>query len=1809
MNYVKFFIENYLKEKKYLEENDNKMAFIFTIHMNRIFEEDKKDKKKKKYIERNRLGETISHLSDFYHIFIDDLNGGNISFIDIMNYNQEDLFKKILNLDLEFYKNIYEISTYINYDFIIDIPDINQRNYSKSLIEYLISEKNLIEKIKYCIIKQNKRENTEDIFYYILKNNIMEPEDVNIISVLRKYLSQLFKNNFAKYIFASEKDHFFSPLLFNSNKIIKNEENRNEIIFEEQDEEINKRENEIEHKNNFDINSNKLITMLENNYIDKLDISQIKDFNNNMKNNQINLLLGLKLPAMKNIINNIRLHLKSNISEKYFNNEDYIRIIDENQFFEEENKIHNFLNKNRKHVEIEIKKQEIFEKIEEMKHTNIRDYDQFYELLMEDYYLIFLSEIAPNFKNCYNYLEDYKNILKKMVSLRFENDINIYEYKPIEVFSKKILWLESYSGIISIILNIYKDILVYKADIYKDFNKIMDENEIQYEISNRSPKKNEEINSPFFFILESLLKILTSDYDLYEKIEKQKFYDFIKLLKTMQENISKIFNELSIHSKEIHTIEEFLNIQHHLNLANKSNVENLKEILIILSNHSKLANIVKNDDQKLNCEELCDNMKNLYNFLDENLSDTENFPKLILNICLEEIKTISNYNYRKLLVEIVLKNPKIIQISQPFFSIIINKIIPIDIESISLRIVDDLNHKEDIDYIEIICETKNDVLNEILLNIFENKFNLFFESITSEDLDKNMQRRSFRKYYDYYEETGKKNPTLIMFDTSFDVFKDCLLTLDNIYINSQKEEEQKEKFKYELILVLYCVAYIKIYLYKCIHFAHYNTQEFIDFKQIMEFIMEKRNNFRKMIKIYILKIFFHINGRDYDEFKDYHFDRHEIKFIGEFKDDLTSKKKTSLNYYLLPIEKYNDYKIIEKKFVDFRNNDFGGGVKEFRDYIEANGIDNFYIISSNLIISKLIIPNYNNDEQQEFSKYSLFVNNLFDNNLKLSKIKKQLFFLFSKETEFDNKIKPKIMSKTKEKIDANLFEMLLYALRICLQTSDLEKPNEYFYSHIISKNIEKILKESCVPGNNLLDNIKVNNYMNIEHHLNTLDHDIGVYVCSCGLYYEIPPCGFPDKKGENEEQDRCLNCKEPIGYGPPKENYTGSHSMFIRPGHLRIFKDEEHRKQEFDAYGDNEEGIPNMLLKEYKEKIIDPILEKSKFGINKIEKKYFEQTNITIRKLSIIGYRLLNFVIYSHIFFANCLGFISDDKLDNYISKDMTLINMIETDWNILKDCLQTKGVQNIQVFMNMIFKKLCELLCNCKDIKTSDSREKFELEIEKMLEEEYKNYEEYQKKYLEINKNALDLDINSVKSLVLEIIDENEYDQKNFPFYKLLFMTTYPSIENFKYELIKIPNFEQKYPFLNYSLIEENKFKNLIKYLPDFNKFINFMIDNYSYKISRKEASKMILKEQEIYQNNQGGFKNMFKKFIKIWDKIKEYAIKYKCHPDMEVISLDENKTLDFYLNDNGEEGKGMYIAAALQNFISWQNNFLDKLINKLKNGGILYHYVDNMKKTIDVQSASKNEVLDFDIMNKCLIEKLYENSKRNIFKMENKVSYQNYRQFIYDFDSMEKTLGKEVLRGKVKFNGENNLKFVTYCFEGFRGNKSSVFVDFINMYKTIDLNNDTKQKIYDKLSDKIENNSNDLQKILFSIQLLIYYLTQDIRSSKDEINVVISGLPEYVKLTSECIKFFKEQNFKVCELGAIYTYFELLCFKTIEKNLNSFYKKKIEEKNKENILKYFGSKDKIMVKKLNLATACRKLISRYLVSLRGDTDIREEL
>ena len=402
-------------------------------------------------------------------------------------------------------------------------------------------------------------------------------------------------------------------------------------------------------------------------------------------------------------------------------------------------------------------------------------------------------------------------------------------------------------------------------------------------------------------------------------------------------------------------------------------------------------------------------------------------------------------------------------------------------------------------------------------------------------------------------------------------------------------------------------------------------------------------------------------------------------------------------------------------------------------------------------------------------------------------------------------------------------------------------------------------------------------------------------------------------------------------------------------------------------------------------------------------------------------------------------------------------------------------------------------------------------------------------------------------------------------------------------------------------------------------------MIDYYSYQVTREYASKKKIKDEEIYKNDQN-FKQKFEIFLENWENLKSFQTKFECKDDMPIMDLSKDSELTYFLVDNGELGKGMYLAAAYQNFIEWQNIFLNKLIESLKQSGILHHYVKNMEKTIDVQNAKKNDTLDFDDINNIFEEIIYENSRRNIIREDNSINYMNNKQYIYDFYSIEKMLGELLLPGKVKFNGTDKLKYVTYCFEGFRGNKSSILSDFNTKYKQIALSLEKKIIIYDIIKDNLNKNNDELQKILFSLQLLIYYLIKERQNDTDEIKIIIGDLPNYVNLSNECKEFFQNDKLiiKVEELMEVYSYLELLCFfnfkykpeidknenddNPIIKNLREFYKKKIDENQSKQILELFNNKLFKLITKETLAVACRRFISRYLVSQRDDIEYDEK-
>jgi hypothetical protein len=233
-------------------------------------------------------------------------------------------------------------------------------------------------------------------------------------------------------------------------KIEEYQPNEKEIII------INKNLDDV-NKDVQNYKENILIKKTIDYYLETLDTSVIERFMKKMKKNKITLLLGLKIPGIKHILSGLRTYIINGLNKQYFELEKEIRSLDQSEAKEVYN-LNNKIENCQKNMETEINKNELFLMLKKCEKENLNDSNQFYNYLLDDYYLIFLSE--NSIKSLDN-LEEYKNLLKKMVNLRFNYEKGIDEGDPIKSLAKKMVWLESYSEYISIILNIYQKISVY----------------------------------------------------------------------------------------------------------------------------------------------------------------------------------------------------------------------------------------------------------------------------------------------------------------------------------------------------------------------------------------------------------------------------------------------------------------------------------------------------------------------------------------------------------------------------------------------------------------------------------------------------------------------------------------------------------------------------------------------------------------------------------------------------------------------------------------------------------------------------------------------------------------------------------------------------------------------------------------------------------------------------------------------------------------------------------------------------------------------------------------------------------------------------------------------------------------------------------------------------------------------------------------------------------------------------------------------------------------------------------------------------
>ena len=1097
---------------------------------------------------------------------------------------------------------------------------------------------------------------------------------------------------------------------------------------------------------------------------------------------------------------------------------------------------------------------------------------------------------------------------------------------------------------------------------------------------------------------------------------------------------------------------------------------------------------------------------------------------------------------------------------------------------------------------------KNIFSEEIIINIFEYKFLMYFNSI------KTLENKSKEKLFPKYFKNGQEE-NLIIFDLSLQLFQKGIIFLDK---NSLENSDEINLVK------LYSLSFVKLYLYKFVGFTKNDISKIDNYKDIFQIINDIQNtNFKYVIEIYILKLYYYYLDNDF-ELLIYAFNAQLCNYFDdELYVKLNNKNTIISNYYLFPTEKndYHNYLQNLKEFECIKRDKFSDEEKINNFIMNLLNNQNLDILI-NISINKIFFNLYFNYEEEKFIEYKIFLINAikafnikFNSNQELIK----LLDLFYNKNIFTKMISSHIKNN-------KTFEIILYGFRYCIQTIYFEeekiknekeinkkKEEKYLYKSLLTKNYSEPINNTYIPGIDTKEYLHLVTLETITEHLNTKPDRHGCYVCSCGYYYDIDPCGFPTK---NRTFD-CPVCGLKIGWGPkPVKVGEETHGMVIRPGHLRIFKDEKAKKYQMRVFDEVDENIPNMILDDYIKNVIEPIRNKNELGVGQWSKNFFEKKNKKIRNLTQIGYRLLNFIFYCHLFFGYCIGNISEIHLKEYLAQNMTIIDMIETNWNLLKEALEGKSINCIQIFMNIIFYAISDLIKKCKYFYNPEEREKFENEIEKIINKYIDKYDDDYDKYIEENKLQIKCeDYYNIETLITELIpvDEQMYNKKEYPMFKYFLFTKYKS----KLDCLNhIPD-KNKYS-LTYLLLSDKKELYLLQYLPSFNDFINYMNKKYSFKITREEAHKRKIKDENIFTNNE--FVEKFNNFINIWNIIKFYALKFKCNTELPIKDLNSEDNLSYFLNDISEYGHGMYLAAASQSFIELQNSFLQNILDNNSNeNDILYKYINHIKNKVGINEANSNQILlieerikkseyrDIDAL-------IYQNSERNIYKND-KINYLEYNNIKYNYDKIEEELGKIILPELQLFKSEDYLNLVIYWGEGFKGKRSQSIIEFNMSYAQKEITNEEKSILINYIKDNINKNKNIIKDLFSFMQMLIIYLSTKKNLNK---NTPISSLIEKLSLQYEFDKglfdilYINEKLFTIDKIMDIYLIYEHLCFNELLLLLKDEYKKEINENKKVDIIekvnkyKYYSKKD--------LSCSLRKLISRYLVGKGELNDIKPE-
>ena len=598
-------------------------------------------------------------------------------------------------------------------------------------------------------------------------------------------------------------------------------------------------------------------------------------------------------------------------------------------------------------------------------------------------------------------------------------------------------------------------------------------------------------------------------------------------------------------------------------------------------------------------------------------------------------------------------------------------------------------------------------------------------------------------------------------------------------------------------------------------------------------------------------------------------------------------------------------------------------------------------------------------------------------------------------------------------------------------------------------------------------------------------------------------------------------------------------------------------------------------------------------GFKSVDKSIFEKNENKVREMSENTYRLLNFILYSFIFYSNIEGFIKDKNIVKYVVESMTCFDILQKNWEFLEQCLSIK----IELFLNIIFNPIIEKLNKAENFIDKPGVINFEKEIDKIVNKALNDIK-IKQKFEDMNCNIVNITPYFSRAIIEEKYKSNLYSEIVYPNLNYFYISEMPSDEDFigKFNLQN----KEEYPILDI-IINNKSLKKRIKYLsylPNFNKICNYMINFCSFKYSRDEAKKTQIeeiKDDDILQSLKE-FKDNYKDLMKYLKEEEEFELEEKYSEFRDNLYLS-----DLCPDISGEKNYGTILLSIYEKMVEWQNSFINKVINS-KNEQLNY-YKGLFETKIMIQDCNEFQIIKLPNL-KINFEENRNNDDNLLYNLIINNSYRKENKIIYNFDEIEEQLASNILLNIESFKSE--FRTVIYQYENlYSGKKSGMISCFINKYQ--------QRKLTDKelemISDSIKEQEYDYKELYFSLQVIIDIIREYNYDPNKAIYSIIGKFSNTYEFKTLNTLFYsiqqkdkenKEINLTVECLIDLIDFIELNFWETIEKNIDLSYQEDIEE----NILKQFDKyleenyfeKNNFKISKNDLCSAIRKYITRYL-------------